>query len=133
DDIHALGEAISIAYTHKVPSLELLDASSNYCIWQIIVSTAESINEIKDVFIFVEDECELHIDLIAESAIVNQPDVKTLVDKALGSNILLATEDFKQGQWMKPDHPVFQEEKKKIAIKEHKIASMRVSSHKIDE
>lgn len=133
DDIHALGEAISIAYTHKVPSLELLDASSNYCIWQIIVSTAESINEIKDVFIFVEDECELHIDLIAESAIVSQPDIKTLVNKALGSNILLTKEDFKQGQWLKPDQPVFQEEKKKVAIKEHKIASMRVSSHKIDE
>ncbi len=133
DDIHALGNAISVAYTHKVPSLELLDSSSNYCIWQIIVSTAESLNEIKDVFIFVEDECELHIDLIAGSAIVDQPDVKTLINKALASNILLTTEDFKQEQWLQAEKTVVREEKRKVAIKEHKIASMRVSSHKIDE
>jgi two-component system chemotaxis sensor kinase CheA len=133
DDIHALGKAVSLAYTHKVPSLELLDPSSTYCIWQIIVSTAESLNEIKDVFIFVEDECELHIDLIAESAIVDQPDVKTLIDKALANNILLTTEDFKNGQWLQTGQSTLHEEKKKVAIKEHKIASMRVSSHKIDE
>ncbi len=133
DDIHALGKATSIAYTHKVPSLELLDPSSNYCIWQIIVSTAESLNEIKDVFIFVEDECELHIDLIAGSAIVDQPDVKTLINKALTSNILLTTEDFKKEQWLQAGQTTVHEEKKKVAIKEHKIASMRVSSHKIDE
>jgi two-component system chemotaxis sensor kinase CheA len=133
DDIHALGKAVSLAYTHKVPSLELLDPSSTYCIWQIIVSTAESLNEIKDVFIFVEDECELHIDLIAESAIVDQPDVKTLIDKALANNILLTTEDFKNGQWLQTGQSILHEEKKKVAVKEHKIASMRVSSHKIDE
>jgi two-component system chemotaxis sensor kinase CheA len=133
DDIHALGQSITMVYTHKVPSLELLDPSSNYCIWQVIVSTAESINEIKDVFIFVEDECELHVDLIAENPIVEQPDVKSLVDKALASNILLTTEDFKKDQWLTPNEPIIHEEKKRVTIKEHKISSMRVSSHKIDE
>jgi len=133
DDIHALGEALSIAYTQKIPSLENLDSSSNYCVWQIIVSTSESINEIKDVFIFVEDECELHVDLIAESAIVNKPEVKTLVKKALSSNTLLKVEDLKKEEWQKTIKPKAKEEKKKIDIKEHKISSMRVSSHKIDE
>lgn len=134
DDIHALGDALSIAYTHKVPSLEVLDPSANYCIWQVLVSTAESINEIKDVFIFVEDECELHVDLVAETAIVSQPEVKALVSKALSSNILLTPDDFKKGQWSpKSEQPAVRDEKKKVAMKEHKISSMRVSSHKIDE
>jgi two-component system, chemotaxis family, sensor kinase CheA len=134
DDIHALGEALSIVYTHKVPSLELLDASANYCIWQVLVSTSESINEIRDVFIFVEDECELHVDLVAEGAIINQPEVKSLANKALSGNLLLTTDDFKKEQWLsKSEQPAARDEKKKVTIKEHKISSMRVSSHKIDE
>lgn len=135
DDIHALGTARTLAFTHKVPSLDLFEPSSNYSLWQIIVSTEQLVNEIKDVFIFVEDECELHIDLIAASSIVNQPEVDALVDKALKSNILLTLEEFKQEQWALTPQPlnVAGDKKKQTAAKEHKISSIRVSSHKIDE
>ena len=135
DDIHALGTARTLAFTHKVPSLDLFEPSSNYSLWQIIVSTEQLVNEIKDVFIFVEDECELHIDLIAASSIVNQPEVDALVDKALKSNLLLNLEEFKQEQWaLTPQNlNVAGDKKKQTAAKEHKISSIRVSSHKIDE
>ncbi|WP_026474333.1 chemotaxis protein CheA [Alkaliflexus imshenetskii] len=132
DDIHALGQAVSIAYTHKVPSLDLIDNTSNYCIWQILVNTAESVNEIKDVFIFVEDECELHVDQIAETNIIGKPEINVLIEKALQHNLLLTPDDFKSGDWNKVQTKE-PEEKKKVVVKEHKISSIRVTSHKIDE
>jgi two-component system, chemotaxis family, sensor kinase CheA len=133
DDLHAMGNAITLAFTHKVPSLDLLDQTTNYCLWQVILSSADSINEIKDVFIFVEDECELHIDQIAETSIVGKPEIKAIVDRALQSNILLIPDDFRQNEWTRSDQQKETEEKKKSLLKEHKISSIRVSSHKIDE
>jgi two-component system, chemotaxis family, sensor kinase CheA len=133
DDLHAMGKAATIAYTHKVPSLDLLDTSTEYCIWQIILSTADSLNEIKDVFIFVEDECELHIDQVSDKAIVERPEVNALIEKAINNNILLTVEDFKGGEWTEAALVSPDEKKKGGAVKEHKISSIRVSSHKIDE
>ena len=134
DDIHALGQALTLAFTHKVPSLDLIDAEANYCLWQILVSTSESINEIKDVFIFVEDECELHIDQVAGRNILQDKDVLEKAEKAVKNSTLLTVEDFKQeSQAVAASVAPQTEERKKAAIKEHKISSIRVSSHKIDE
>ncbi|HHU59096.1 MAG TPA: chemotaxis protein CheA [Bacteroidales bacterium] len=134
DDIHALGQALTLAFTHKVPSLDLIDAEANYCLWQILVSTSESINEIKDVFIFVEDECELHIDQVAGHNILQDKDVLEKAEKAVKNSTLLTVEDFKQESQAAAASVAPQtEERKKAAIKEHKISSIRVSSHKIDE
>ena len=134
DDIHALGQALTLAFTHKVPSLDLIDAEANYCLWQILVSTSESINEIKDVFIFVEDECELHIDQVAGRNILQDKDVLEKAEKAVKNSTLLTVEDFKQESQAAAASVAPQtEERKKAAIKEHKISSIRVSSHKIDE
>ncbi len=134
DDIHALGQALTLAFTHKVPSLDLIDTETNYCLWQILVSTSESINEIKDVFIFVEDECELHIDQVAGRNILQDKDVLEKAEKAVKNSTLLTVEDFKQeSQAVAASVAPQTEERKKAAIKEHKISSIRVSSHKIDE
>lgn len=133
DDLHSLGEAICIAYTHKIPSLELFDPTGNYCVWQIILSTSESLNEIKDVFIFVEDECELFIDQIAEQAITKQDQLLSIVEKARETNILIKKEEFAQGDWNKVEEVKPTAAKKKAAALDHKISSIRVSSEKIDE
>ncbi len=133
DDLHAMGNAITLAFAHKTPSLDLFEVSTNYCFWQVILSSAESINEIRDVFIFVEDECELHIDLISETSIVNRPEVKALIEKALQTNTQLSVDDFKQSEWTRTEEQKDTDDKKKAFLKEHKIASIRVASHKIDE
>lgn len=133
DDLHAMGNAITLAYTHKTPSLDLLDVSNNYCFWQVILSTADSMNEIRDVFIFVEDECELHIDQIAETNLVNKPEIYALVEKAIQTNTLLTVDDFKKSEWTRVEEQKESDDKKKALLKEHKISSIRVSSHKIDE
>ena len=133
DDLHSMGDAVCIAYTHKIPSLELLDPTGNYCVWQIILSTSESINEIKDVFIFVEDECELFVDQIAEVAITKQDEFLSIVENARQTNILIKKEDFIKEYWSQPTEGKPTTSKRRAAALDHKISSIRVSSEKIDE
>ncbi len=135
DDLHSIGEAIPIAYTHKVPSVELFEPTSNYCVWQIILSTEESLNEIKDIFIFVEDECDLSIDKLAEKSIVKEKALLKKVEKAAKNNILLKKDDFANEVWEVTEtvEAVEVKSKRRVAQVEHKISSIRVSSDKIDE
>ncbi|MBN1118642.1 MAG: chemotaxis protein CheA [Bacteroidales bacterium] len=134
DDLHAMGKTIPLAFTNKIPSLDLLDLTTNYCYWQVILSSVESINEIRDVFIFVEDECELNIDLISEISIIDKPEAVSLAETALRNKTILSVDDFKHSDWARPlEIKDDDDDKKKSLLKEHKISSIRVSSHKIDE
>ncbi|WP_291855935.1 chemotaxis protein CheA [Marinilabilia sp.] len=141
DDLHALGEGYSIVYTHKVPSFEPLEPESNYCLWQILLTTTESLNEIKDVFIFVEDECDLSVDEVCNGGFEINPDIKKLISNARNSNSLIKVSDLKI--LLKKEESAADEaertekedkdQKKKKQFKEHKISSIRVASLKIDE
>jgi two-component system chemotaxis sensor kinase CheA len=141
DDLHALGEGQSIVFTHKVPSFEKLETESNYCLWQILLTTAETVNEIKDVFIFVEDECDLKIEEVCQGGFQIELGIDKLIHNARLSNSLIKAADLKiildSG---KPVQEVSSDEKfredqtrKKAQLKGHKISSIRVASLKIDE
>jgi two-component system chemotaxis sensor kinase CheA len=141
DDLHALGECYSIVFSNKTPSFELLEPESNYCIWQILLSTSESVNEIKDVFIFVEDECELKIEEISDQKLEISPAVEKLIANEQNSNALLKAGDLKllMGKTTSnKEEPtavesVGDQNRKRAQFKEHKISSIRVASQKIDE
>ena len=66
DELRAMGPHQVIAQTDAIPSLKDLEPESCYLYWDVILTTSQGINAIKDVFIFVEDECELTIDVIDE-------------------------------------------------------------------
>ena len=51
-----------MARTENIPALEDLDPESCYLSWDVILETDAGINSVKDVFIFVEDNCKLKID-----------------------------------------------------------------------
>ena len=52
------------AQLDKIPSLADIDPEKCYTYWDIILTTDRGIDAVKDVFIFVEDECGLTIDTI---------------------------------------------------------------------
>lgn len=133
DDIHAMGQAITIAFTDKIPEIEELKPDSCYTNWQIIISTSKSINEMKDVFIFVEDECVLNIDQVAETSIIDSPELKKLVEQAIFDKKMLTINEV-QG-CIKVVSQIKDQNKAKTVdpSKDHKISSIRVSSNKIDE
>ncbi|MBI5076607.1 MAG: chemotaxis protein CheA [Nitrospirae bacterium] len=64
DELRTMGDCRVIAHTQSIPALDLLDAEACYTSWDIILTTTKGLNDIQDVFIFIQDETELSIDII---------------------------------------------------------------------
>lgn len=63
-ELRELGSCEVIAHTELIPELSDLNPEHCYIYWDIVLTTSRDIDAIKDVFIFVEDDCELKIDLV---------------------------------------------------------------------
>ena len=64
DELCTLGESSVIADTNDIPYLDVMSPERCYTAWDVVLTTDKGINAIKDVFIFVEDRCEIKIDAI---------------------------------------------------------------------
>lgn len=73
DDLAALGNAIVLPHMDLLPAFEDLEPDSCYTSFEVILATTKSYDDIKDVFIFVEDNCEIVIDKIAGTDLLQQP------------------------------------------------------------
>ncbi len=60
-ELSRLGKAAITAQVDHVPSLDELVPEESYLAWDVTLTTSEPIAAVRDVFIFVEDECELEI------------------------------------------------------------------------
>ena len=66
DDLRALGQAHFTAHVDEVPLLPSLEAEHCYLWWEILLVTEHDQAAIKDVFVFVEDECDVRITLFED-------------------------------------------------------------------
>ena len=64
DELREMGDCRTVAITEQLPPLEKMDPEACYTHWELFLSTTENENAIRDVFIFVEDECDLNIRLL---------------------------------------------------------------------
>ena len=64
NELHELGACTVVAHRESIPNLDGIDPEACYTYWDIILTTRRTVNDIRDIFIFVEDACELKIDLI---------------------------------------------------------------------
>ena len=133
DDLHALGEGITIPLCNDVPVLDELNPVSNYCSWQVILNTSEPLNEIKDVFIFVEDECKIEITEIASGNVLSHPKLKEMADKAMTEGKPVDKDEVLKIDFGGEGEAKSASSKKKNIFKDHKISSIRVASNKIDD
>ncbi len=156
DDLTALGEWKTVAFTNKVEAFTQFKPLAMRINWQVLLHTEQdAINDIKDNFIFIEDECKVDIaELPAGDYIVTGCDGKIdeLLQKAAESGKYLTASDFEQfKQEVKTevtpeasqattttDTTTQTTDKKDNNVQaakkdEAKIATMRVASSKIDE
>ena len=68
-ELRQLGGLSVKASMAAVPPLAELDPERCYVAWEMVLATAASRDAIRDVFIFVEDHCELSIELAAGSEV----------------------------------------------------------------
>ena len=91
NELRDLGECRVTARLDDIPDLEAMDPEKCYTYWNVILTTDRGIDAVKDVFIFVEDECDLKIQIIdvIEPAVEPTDDIS---HKKLG-NILVERGD----------------------------------------
>lgn len=150
EELAGLGEAAIYAHTEAIPALGELETDVSYCCWDVILTTSKTENDIKDVFIFVEDRAELRIERIASEALDEEGRAKRLGDilierglvsrsdlrVALGSQRKLGEVLVEQKIVSKPEVDsalIEQEHLKKVQDKaEASAGSIRVASDKLD-
>ncbi len=141
DELSMLGEIFSIPHVSKTPTLDIIETEKCYTYWEVFLATKEDVHGISDVFIFVEDDCKIEIEKLADHNLFlhdtfNQKiqEIKTSLKNAdltklkkfIGS-LSQKTDDQSQTSDSVP------EENKPMRQKEHAISSIRVASEKLDQ
>ncbi|MEO5329736.1 MAG: chemotaxis protein CheA [Magnetococcus sp. THC-1_WYH] len=89
-ELRDIGEDCQIIAQYEgLPPLEKLDPEQCYTSWEVFLTTKQSENAIRDVFIFVDDQCELNIRLLDREEVLGN-DVQKL------GNILVQRGDIKE-------------------------------------
>ncbi len=78
NELREFGECSVVPHNTQVPELEEYDPESCYTFWDIVLTTEKSMDDIRGVFIFVEDDCELQITIIDEEHVNGDAEYKKL-------------------------------------------------------
>ncbi|MEO5332122.1 MAG: chemotaxis protein CheA [Magnetococcus sp. YQC-5] len=78
NELREFGECRIVAITDQLPDFDDLDPESCYTAWEIFLTTTAGENEIRDVFIFVEDACDINIRLLDRNPDLNDAETKRI-------------------------------------------------------
>lgn len=67
-ELEQTGTLLVFAHTGEVPLLDEIDPELCYTDWTILLTTTVQLNTVRDIFIFVEDYSDLHIEIIDDAA-----------------------------------------------------------------
>lgn len=88
DELVDLGQHIIRLNTNQLPSIESLNPEKIKLSWTIILSSSSTLEEILEVFIFVEDDSEIIIKEISSIDLLNNPIVLAELYSALENDIV---------------------------------------------
>ncbi len=149
DELKTLGSCRTVAMTDAIPKLAHLDPESCYSYWHIFLTTTKGLNAIKDVFIFVEDDCELSIEIIdldgksdykklgeilAERGYINSDDLQEVLKKQKRVGEMLIENGIVPAQKVESAlaEQMHVKEVREKQKKTEAVSSIRVSSDKLD-
>ncbi|MEI6207571.1 MAG: chemotaxis protein CheA [Desulfuromonadales bacterium] len=72
NELRGLGTAHVVAQFDEIPLLDDLTPENCYIYWDVILTSSRGEDAIKDVFIFVEDDCDIRIELIDRSGLIDK-------------------------------------------------------------
>ncbi len=136
DEISSLGETFSFPRTEKLPKIADIKPLRCYIYWDILLSTSSDINAITDIFIFVEDDCQLEINKIADFNLLREEKFMERMQLAKKNDEILHIEML--NELVSETKTLIEKREKKpvdkttITTKESSISSIRVSSDKLD-
>jgi two-component system chemotaxis sensor kinase CheA len=95
-ELQELGNCSVVAQLDSIPPLEECNTELCYTSWDVILTTEKDINIIKDVFIFVEDSCELTIEPIDISQMTDGEDSHRKLGEILVGRGEIKSEDLEK-------------------------------------
>lgn len=139
DELVGLGDAKVIANINNTPSINLYDHLKAYAHWEVFLVTDVTLEEIKDVFLFVEEEAIIEVHKLANGNLLKEQSFQKFIKKSytgqqtvdfldLNTFVLQLSADQKT-----KDKITKIPNKQKTGEKEAAISSIRVDTHKIDE
>jgi len=141
DELHSLGDCKVFSHFNKVPEIDKIDVTKCYTYWEILLATREDVNTITDVFIFVEDQCQLEINEVAGYNILTNSSVVDEIAKIAAEKddvglseiqrIIKKITDSSEND-LNDIEKVIKKTGPLPSVKENVISSIRVSSEKLD-
>ncbi|MFO7780661.1 MAG: Hpt domain-containing protein, partial [Spirochaetia bacterium] len=149
-ELAEFGDCTSVPYTDRIPDLSTLDPESCYTQWDVVLTTRKPASAIRDVFIFVEDDCELSINVIDDLSEVEENHKRLgeiladrgvvpreAIDRAAGKQKRLGEVLVEDGVNQREIESALQEQQhvdrsRKKFQQELSSSSIRVSSEKLD-
>ncbi|MDR3554546.1 MAG: chemotaxis protein CheA [Syntrophobacteraceae bacterium] len=96
NELRQMGACSVVAHTEAIPDLEELDPEECHLSWDVILTTTQGENAIRDVFIFVEDECTLEIKLIRAAGMQDDETPPKKLGEILIERGLVTNEDLRE-------------------------------------
>jgi len=136
DELLSLGHGKTFNYHQRVPNLDKYNSQNCYLQWSIVLATYSIPEAIKDIFIFVEDDCDLEVRLLSTNDLFADTKFETFLEQLSHTSLDIKFSDIER--FLKPgiykiDKTENQEKRNTTITKENFIASIRVASDKIDQ
>ena len=153
NELRGLGECIVVINNDAIPDIYTINPEACYTSWDAILTTNQGIDAIKDVFIFVEGESKIRIDVIEDGEhsfdmyeykkigeiLLDKRDISIEdLQRALGGKKRLGEVLVEEGivSPMKIEAALLEQEKVREILKNRQkseaISNIRVSSRKLD-
>lgn len=87
DELSDLGESIINTNFKGLPFLNEIETEKCYFSWEVLLSTEAAYEEIKEVFIFVEDDSKIEIELLSEKDILSNETYKQKLTNLFTQNL----------------------------------------------
>jgi two-component system chemotaxis sensor kinase CheA len=140
DELQSLGDSKVYSHFNKVPDTKNIDVTKCYVYWEVLLATKEDVNAISDVFIFVEDDCTLEINEIADHNIIHEENIINEITKLAQSKNDVGLSEVQSIIKKETEKRIEETQEEQInkkfanapSVKENVISSIRVSSSKLD-
>lgn len=138
DELCDLGEAKVMARTSGIPPFDELKPNLCHTYWDVFLATNVGINLISEVFIFVDDQCDLVIRKISEINLFKEKSFNGIIEETVKSGkdidvdqLILLTSELEK-VYLKQKQDSVTEKTSAVNIHGSTISSIRVSSEKLD-
>ena len=115
NDVRNLGDCTVVAQTNKIPSFDTIDPEKCYTFWDIILTTSQSMDEIHDIFLLIDQQSEVTVHVIDEGE-------------------LDETDGYKRvGEILTERHDISEEELENVLTSQKRIGQMLLDQNIVDQ